>query len=79
MWEERNKRIFEDSSKLQQMIIDDTLFKLYDYVFIGRNRDHVARCGCLFLFLACFLPLFGELVVVGWLSMSNAFSAIGTF
>lgn len=39
VWEERNRRTFEDTSKTPRMIIDAILSKMYDWVFVGQSPE----------------------------------------
>lgn len=39
VWEERNRRTFEDHSRALRMIIDVILSKLYDWVFVGQTWE----------------------------------------
>lgn len=39
VWEERNRRTFEDQSRLSRIIIDTILSILYEWLFAGTNRD----------------------------------------
>lgn len=55
VWEERNMRMFEDSSKSQQMIIDATFSKLYDWVFVGQNWELHPFCSWIFYWDSCIM------------------------